>query len=1101
VVSNELDMASIWKGWLVLLPKKKVKLGRMVTEKQLPKPVQQRRAEQKMLLLLLQNKFPDLFQGRTGTKLSVKKRNALVELIHDESPSESKFKYRMHFLILGIMLGNNLNIWDINPPAPPLLHKKLASLITLNSVSRRHILNKLKAWFMKSLEHMDALNEDQRRGQLLFSMIVFGGVFNAKKLALLCSAINDDQVRSTRHHFWVRVQDDTKKENDSLQMWFADPLSEALFYKWLDFSAKNNAQCSFIPLGEQSPTREIWRILKVFLNSILAYEYKLPSSLGNFIDLARSGVILDLTPVLVGYASGNGVCESLPPQAWLRLRQDCKLSNEAEDEKIVIKYRKRKISLPTIGVTAKAEVDQDVFKHTLSEYIRPSEKSSLYGMSRRKRVKDLRKWLGANVSKMRPITAIISSWALFLLSQKGKGKQAAGGVTTYISRISRLYDVSENFYLPELEEDDLMAIYEQFVMRLKGLKSRGQNCACLSYFHEFMIRQYAATEVDFSLIDGFISPVGSVDANILTMNDFEQLKATLMNQLKFEKDSDQQRIKLIRLLIVILGYRCGLRASEARKIRIMDVCLSLTKPELFIRNSAFSRLKTANGVRQVPLKGFLQDDEMNILKQWHKKRCAEVLKKHDRPLFTRNGGDKYAIGSQFIFPHINDLMRILTGDLSVHFHHLRHSFASWTLLRLIAPDYSQMLESDIAKNNGITECRDLSLTLTGEEHPGSKAMYALARLMGHASPAETMRSYIHLLDWMLEKGLQRVSPVLTPLVAKNVFGVSDSMISRRLRKNPAKTNIVADMFIQNRRKQFKDQFKDETESMSVARRSVRYKEIEIIVSEMTKHRHSAINMWGFMRAYNGNGRAWGKISYGYSVDEEYLKAWWDAASLVDSFRTRSTKKCKETWKRYSGSRCGQIKTARPIKNGFATRLHSIPHLKDEGNVSEFESLMDQVDAIPKKYNGLLAACVFDFIQRAPVTGSELRFWDNKKARVYLKFLKLLGIDMARIRVLYYPSTAIRRCDNSIQIQQSQMDYWILKLNLSPSQIIKKDKSAVRETGKHGWVGITVGHWQEKELTQFQSSRRVTDHAFKVVLHTMAVQMIISSPDLVDDYLL
>jgi len=82
-----------------------------------------------------------------------------------------------------------------------------------------------------------------------------------------------------------------------------------------------------------------------------------------------------------------------------------------------------------------------------------------------------------------------------------------------------------------------------------------------------------------------------------------------------------------------------------------------------------------------------------------------------------------------------------------------------------------------------------------------------------------------------------------------------------------------------------------------------------------------------------------------------------------------------------------------------------------------------------------------------------------------------------------------------------MDYWILKLNLSPSQIIKKDKSAVRETGKHGWVGITVGHWQEKELTQFQSSRRVTDHAFKVVLHTMAVQMIISSPDLVDDYLL
>jgi len=926
VVSNDLDMTSIWRGWLVLLPKKKVKLGCKISEKQLPKRLRLRRVEQKELLLLLQKKCPDLFEGRSGAKLSTQERNELVDLIHSESPSETKFKQRMHFLILGIMMGNDTGLWEINPPAPPLLHKKHTSLITLNAASSRHKINELKAWFMASLECMDDLDKDERRGQLLFAMIVFGGVFNAKKLVLLCNAINKGQVRSSKGHFWAMLQDETEKENDSLQMWFADPLSEALFYKWVEYSENQEEQKRLIESGPLS-SRAIWKFLKVFLDAIAPHEYTLPSSLGSFLDLARSGVIFDLTPFLIGYASGNKVCESLPPQAWLRLRENCKLSNKFEDDPVEIQPRNCSQSLPRIGATSKAAKDQDSFKQKLSEFVMPSEKSTLYGVSRRERAEALQEWMEKNISDMRPITALIASWALYMLRQTETKKQAVGGIATYISKISRLYDVSGDLYLPELEADELMPIYEQFVMRLKGLKSRGQNCACLRYFHEFMIQQYAASEVDFSLIDGFSNPEGRVDANIVTSQEFELLKDHLMLSMEREKDSAKYRIYLIQLLVVILGYRCGLRASEARKIRIMDVLLSPTKPELLIRNNAFSRLKTSNGVRQIPLHCFLQDDELNILKQWHRKRSAEVLKKKDRPLFTRLADDKFAISSSLVFPYINDLMRIMTGDNSIHFHHLRHSFASWTLLRLIAPDYPQMLESDIARNNGITECRDLAVALTGQEHSGSKAMYALARLMGHASPAETMHSYLHLFDWMLGKALLRVTPPLTPEIARTVFGTSNATISRRLKQHPGKTQVDATMLIESRRKQFKDQFKDETQSMARAYCRTQSKQVDKIISEVTMHRHSPLNMWMFMHWHDQLGISMDDISYDHHIDVDQLNAWWSAAERVASSRTRTQRKCKSKWEGYSRNRSSKIKTIRPMVNGKATRLHQVPHLE------------------------------------------------------------------------------------------------------------------------------------------------------------------------------
>ena len=1087
---NKLDLSSVWVGWLLLPPKKHAPLGRKVTESDLSRAAQERRKQMYSVLLLLQEHAPDLLAGKPGSKLSVRKREKLVDLIHHDSASEMIFKQRMHFFVKGILLGRQQHIWKINPPAPPLLSKSYASMVTLNAVSNRHRLNTLRSWFLESLDRIDSLDAEIRRGQLVFSMVIYGGVFNSHKLVALCQAINNNRIHNDTGSCWARLL--YEGERDRSQTWFTDPLSEALLYKWMEFATPAAGQN--IPFIEaESLSREVWRVLKAFLRSIQAYDYTLPSSLGEFLDLARSGVVLELTPVLIGYAGGNRICESLPPQAWLRLRQNCRLKVDTNDQHVIIKKCKEIKPLPNIKTVTKPAKNQGKFKRALYRLISPGEKSDLYNWSRNKRALLLEEWIENNKSDMSPITALISNWALFLL--RYEKSEADRGIGTYISRIARLYDICGEHSLPDLEEEELMEIYELFVMKLKGLKSRGEYCSVLKRFHGFLMREYSAPEVDFSLIDGFTNAEGSVDANLITLQEYERLKSLLAYEMKRAKGDLQKRTHLIQLLVLILGFRCGLRASEARKIRVMDVCLSRTKPELLIRNSTFSRLKTSNGVRQIPLSCFLEKDEIELLTRWHKNRCTEVFKKKDRPLFTLYWDDQYAIASQAVFPHLNDLMRVMTGDKSLHFHHLRHSFASWTLLRMIGPDYSQILESNIAKDNGVTACRDLSVALTGEKHPGSKMMYALARLMGHASPAETMRSYIHLFDWILGKAVQRITPELTLTAAKAVFVINDSRIYRSLKKRTQK-NINATMLIHNQRKRFMPQLKDETENLATSHQPVRIHQVASMISDIVKQRQCALYMWELMHISRNNNGSWKQIPDSYSVDMRYLKKWIDAALLIANIRTRSIKACLKEWIRHDGERCGQIKMTRPMVNGAATRLKPLPFLKNL-NTEEFKRLMSASESIPKKHHGLLMECVFGHIKHAPVEGSELRFHRVSKARKYIKFLKLLGIEDHRIKALHYPSSAARA---NPKTQQTQMDYWRQKLNLPPGFIMEKDRSAVRESGRHGWVGIIVTHSQEGSLKQRQTCRRVSSYAFKVAILTLAVQCIITSPESALEYL-
>jgi hypothetical protein len=102
------------------------------------------------------------------------------------------------------------------------------------------------------------------------------------------------------------------------------------------------------------------------------------------------------------------------------------------------------------------------------------------------------------------------------------------------------------------------------------------------------------------------------------------------------------------------------------------------------------------------------------------------------------------------------------------YHHLRHSFASWMLLRLMLA--SGMVELD-TKRFGFAKaavfgkqlCSELQVLLygftpakTGQQYT-SHLLVVLCRLLGHSHPLTSLNTYAHTTDLLIHLLLKRMS--------------------------------------------------------------------------------------------------------------------------------------------------------------------------------------------------------------------------------------------------------------------------------------------------------------------------------------------------------
>ncbi len=211
----------------------------------------------------------------------------------------------------------------------------------------------------------------------------------------------------------------------------------------------------------------------------------------------------------------------------------------------------------------------------------------------------------------------------------------------------------------------------------------------------------------------------------------------------------------IRYWIFVLGYRAGLRISEALSIQVRDiqipkVSLDLSEFILLVRANRYVDVKSHDSRRQLPLHLLLTAEERLSFEQFvlHKKSSA---RSPSVMLFSEGSDTVAPLEDAEVHPVIHQAMRGVTGDASLRYHHLRHSLANHLLLA-----YHQISPPWPAPSH----LEPLFHTLG--QGPGRSGLYLISQLLGHASPETTLRSYIHCQDWIAHHYLHKTDRLIHP---------------------------------------------------------------------------------------------------------------------------------------------------------------------------------------------------------------------------------------------------------------------------------------------------------------------------------------------------
>ncbi|HFQ79821.1 MAG TPA: site-specific integrase, partial [Desulfobacterales bacterium] len=207
---------------------------------------------------------------------------------------------------------------------------------------------------------------------------------------------------------------------------------------------------------------------------------------------------------------------------------------------------------------------------------------------------------------------------------------------------------------------------------------------------------------------------------------------------------------------------CGLRRSEVLKLMIDDLH-EMPPAVLLIRPNFARTLKTKSSVRQIPLSALLEPDELDDLIQFLNRRLYQEHKSgYSDFLFAMPDNLNPIAPEVRVFSIITETMRRVTGDPSPKFHHLRHSFASWSLFRLMLAaskagrdvQLPNMPITTTYLNNSVR----FSKRLLGAHFPTRKYVRAVAGLLGHSGPESSIPHYIHFSDLLLKLMLAKSLP-------------------------------------------------------------------------------------------------------------------------------------------------------------------------------------------------------------------------------------------------------------------------------------------------------------------------------------------------------
>lgn len=207
--------------------------------------------------------------------------------------------------------------------------------------------------------------------------------------------------------------------------------------------------------------------------------------------------------------------------------------------------------------------------------------------------------------------------------------------------------------------------------------------------------------------------------------------------------------KLALQTICIISYRCGLRINELNKLLIENIEESKTG-WISVRPNRFGDNKTPSALRQVPLFPLLLEDENRIVSDYLRHKRGQKVSQ-TAPLLTM-GIDLHRPFDLFsVSNYVGRLLKALSGETHLVFHHLRHSCLSRLQVMLeienpvlVLPYFYPYSKAQTNKIKKLLFKKTLC-----------KGYWEIAQFAGHESPKVTFEHYFHLSDMLSSKLIEQ----------------------------------------------------------------------------------------------------------------------------------------------------------------------------------------------------------------------------------------------------------------------------------------------------------------------------------------------------------
>lgn len=348
-----------------------------------------------------------------------------------------------------------------------------------------------------------------------------------------------------------------------------------------------------------------------------------------------------------------------------------------------------------------------------------------------------------------PLVVAMSFEYLYQVSQrKGHSKNrniSPGTIKKYRSEavlpcLDLLWDIdTESLDYEEFEE-----IYTLLLLIYPDKKKRRVKAERLRDFHRTCQKVFHLPSVHWHLIEPSLKEEKGLysNANIIT----HQHYCDAINFIQSDTSLTETERQHCQLML-ILCYRTPLRPAEAWALNAGSFTEDLRY--LNVKTNRRHRVKTPAANRQIPLHLFLNDTERSYIK----KISQQAARRPDEQWLFYDVKENQ--GKRVCTRYLTNLLKHITGDHTVRLYHCRHSFANYVFLivcNAVQTGISQALNDWAQVHNWseLSSFRDALLTeLVGDPKEWQKAMFGLAKVMGHCHPRTTLGYYIHVLDLQL----------------------------------------------------------------------------------------------------------------------------------------------------------------------------------------------------------------------------------------------------------------------------------------------------------------------------------------------------------------